>query len=121
LESAQNAPVLAGDLIYVRPGVDIDYVYGLGFIDIAFFWSENKVLPDEITAGLRCRGLLASHIRVASLMHTNELSIMSKENQGFQYLNIYDAAQPEHMTSYHEKPADELPINRMLIAYLERR
>jgi len=45
-----------GDLIFVRAGIEIEYVYGVGFVDVAFFWSENSALPSEITKGLEHRG-----------------------------------------------------------------
>lgn len=41
----------AGDLICVRPGLDIEYVYGPGFMDVAFFWSENAPLPASLSQG----------------------------------------------------------------------
>lgn len=47
----------AGDMIYVHPGVEIDYLYEPGFVDVAFFWWEAKPLPAELTAGIARRGL----------------------------------------------------------------
>jgi mannose-6-phosphate isomerase-like protein (cupin superfamily) len=46
-----------GDLIYVRPGVEIDYVYEPGFADVAFFWSDSKPLSPTLTEGLTRHGL----------------------------------------------------------------
>jgi hypothetical protein len=40
-----------GDLIYVRPHVEVTYVYDAGFVDIAFFWSERRLSPD-LTGGI---------------------------------------------------------------------
>ena len=36
----------AGDLIYVHPGVELAYVYEPGFVDVAFFWSDQRLDPD---------------------------------------------------------------------------
>ena len=47
----------AGDLIYVRPGVDVEYVYSPGFLDVAFFWSVDKPLDPSLAAGVARRGL----------------------------------------------------------------
>lgn len=46
----------AGDLIFVRPGIDVDYVYGPGFFDVAFFWSTDKALPAGLGEGPLHRG-----------------------------------------------------------------
>jgi hypothetical protein len=43
-----------GDLIFVHPGVEIDYVYGPGFADVAFFWSTGR-LPDDLVGGITRR------------------------------------------------------------------
>ncbi len=52
-----SVAMTAGDLIYVRPGIDIDYVYEPGFADVAFFWTEVDPLPAEISAGIRRKGI----------------------------------------------------------------
>jgi mannose-6-phosphate isomerase-like protein (cupin superfamily) len=41
-------PMREGDLIYVRPGVEISYLYGPGFSDVAFFWSDAELSPDLV-------------------------------------------------------------------------
>jgi len=52
-----SVEMVEGDLIYVRPGIDIDYVYGPGFLDVAFFWSDGKPLSASLTGGIARRGL----------------------------------------------------------------
>jgi mannose-6-phosphate isomerase-like protein (cupin superfamily) len=54
--SAAAVDMKAGDLIYVRPGVELAYVYEPGFVDVAFFWSEKRLDPD--LSG----GILRSHV-----------------------------------------------------------
>jgi hypothetical protein len=44
----------SGDLIFVHPGVEIDYVYRPGFADVAFFWSARR-LPDDLIGGITRR------------------------------------------------------------------
>ena len=44
-------PMTTGDLIYVRPGVEITYTHGPGFLDIAFFWTDQALGP-AIAPGL---------------------------------------------------------------------
>ena len=41
----------AGDVILVQPGIEIAYVYDPGLVDVAFFWSSQR-LPDSLTGGL---------------------------------------------------------------------
>lgn len=41
-----TVPMRTGDLIYVRPGVEVSYLYGRGFSDVAFFWSDTELRPD---------------------------------------------------------------------------
>jgi hypothetical protein len=43
-----------GDLIVVHPGVEIDYLYGPGFADVAFFWSARR-LPGDLVGGITRR------------------------------------------------------------------
>jgi hypothetical protein len=43
-----------GDLIFVHPGVEIDYFYGPGFADVAFFWSARR-LPSDLVGGITTR------------------------------------------------------------------
>jgi hypothetical protein len=45
--------IVEGDLVYVRPGIEVDYVYEPGFIDVAFFWSDCAPLSAALTAGIR--------------------------------------------------------------------
>jgi hypothetical protein len=52
-----SVEMTTGDLIYVRPGVEIDYVYEPGFVDVAFFWSDQNPLSSDITGGIGRRGL----------------------------------------------------------------
>jgi hypothetical protein len=45
-EDGRVVEMNAGDLIYVRPHVEIEYVYDPGFLDVAFFWSEARLSAD---------------------------------------------------------------------------
>jgi hypothetical protein len=47
----RRVPMEVGDLIFVQPGVEIDYFYGPGFADVAFFWSTRR-LPSDLVGGI---------------------------------------------------------------------
>jgi hypothetical protein len=57
LPDGTSVAMSEGDLIYVRPGVEIDYVYEPGFADVAFFWSDSKALSAALIEGVTRRGL----------------------------------------------------------------
>jgi hypothetical protein len=57
LPDGRSLSMSEGDLIRVRPGVEIDYVYEPGFADVAFFWSDSRPLSPSLTDGVICRGL----------------------------------------------------------------
>lgn len=53
-EDRITVPMVVGDLIFVHPGVEIDYMYEPGFADVAFFWSATR-LPSHLVGGLTRR------------------------------------------------------------------
>jgi mannose-6-phosphate isomerase-like protein (cupin superfamily) len=55
--NGSSVAMTEGDLIYVRAGVEIDYAYCPGFIDVAFFWSDAAPLSASICEGIINRGL----------------------------------------------------------------
>jgi len=52
LPDGRTVPMRVGDLIFVRPGVEVGYVYEPGFSDVAFFWSDSELRRD-LLGGLR--------------------------------------------------------------------
>lgn len=60
-DDGRTVDMTAGDLIYVRPHVEIEYVYDPGFIDVAFFWSDRR-LSSDLTGGLSAVQLSADDL-----------------------------------------------------------
>lgn len=56
-QDGTSIAIREGDLIYVRPAVEIDYVYHPGLIDVAFFWSDSGPLDPALAQGVRHRGV----------------------------------------------------------------
>lgn len=46
----------AGDLVLVTPEVEVAYVYDPGVVNVSFFWSTDKPLPD-LAPGIRKRSI----------------------------------------------------------------
>jgi mannose-6-phosphate isomerase-like protein (cupin superfamily) len=53
-----SVEMIAGDVIYVKPGIEIDYVYDPGFMDVAFFWSDSGPL-DPFLAGTLAKPIIS--------------------------------------------------------------
>lgn len=49
--SGETHEMKPGDLIYVHPGVEVEYTFEPGFVDVALFWSDTPLDP-ALTAGL---------------------------------------------------------------------